>query len=275
MRSVIFSPVAVVMALLLVAPAGAQPRAPRPDTVPVPAVDPLRGDRNALSGLAAQARQQQDVFERNHRQGLRFYNGGADARCDVDFGGNLCYWNNNGDVPPPDERNDAKIERLELLRTLAQAQAANPADDWVSGMRVRYALEAGQLDTAARAASACAGTAWWCAALQGLAAHVANRHQAASAAFARALAAMPDAQRCTWTDLSWWLEPVSQPAYQAIACAARASAISCSGMAWPKEMVADFTMPPQAVQAGALPVRSISSATQSISWRSPQDRHFA
>ena len=61
----------------------------------------------------------------------------------------------------------------------------------------------------------------------------------------------------------------------ALSVAARASAISCSGMAWPKEMVADFTMPPQAVQAGALPVSSITCLTQSISWRSPQDRHLA
>ena len=166
---------------------GAAPRdsAPR---VPV-AADPLRGDRDRLGSAGAHARTQQDQFERNHRSGLRFYNGGADARCEVDLGGNLCYWNNNGDVPPPDERNDAKLERFELLQVLKEAQQADPKDDWVSGMRVRYALEAGELDTAAMAAKACDGTAWWCAALEGLAAHSANRHDVAARAFARSVVA--------------------------------------------------------------------------------------
>jgi len=183
--------------------------------------DPLAGDRERLSATSSQARSQQDQFERNHRSGLRFYNGGADAKCDVNFGGNLCYWNNNGDVPPPDERNDAKLERLELLQTLKRAQAADPSDDWVGGMRVRYAIEARQLDTAAIAAAECRGTPWWCSALQGLAAHIANRHEASAQAFTRALSEMPTAQRCEWTDLTWWLEPQSHAAYAAIPCAGR------------------------------------------------------
>ncbi len=198
-----------------------------PDSAARPAVaprlDPLAGDPTRLSGIAAQARSQQDQFERNHRSGLRFYNGGADAKCDVDFGGNLCYWNNNGDVPPPDERNDAKLERLELLQTLSRAHAADPNDDWVSGMRVRYAIEAGQLDTAAIAANTCAGTAWWCSALQGLAAHIANKHELSARAYARALSQMPGAQRCEWTDLTWWLEAPSQVTYKAIPCDSRAA----------------------------------------------------
>ncbi len=214
----------VVTALPLGTAAAQQPpKAGARDTTPPPIAtpDPLRGDRDRLSAIAAQARSQQDVFERNHRSGLRFYNGGADARCDVDFGGNLCYWNNNGDVPPPDERNDAKLERLELLQTLARAQAAEPADDWIAAMRVRYAAEAGQLEVAAQAASACAGTTWWCAALEGFAAHVANRHDAATRAFTRALESMPVVQRCEWTDLSWWLEATSRTTYAAIPCANR------------------------------------------------------
>jgi len=61
----------------------------------------------------------------------------------------------------------------------------------------------------------------------------------------------------------------------ALRVAARASAISCSGIAWPKEIVADFTMPPQLVQVGALSSRAITSRTQAISCRSPQERHLA
>ena len=204
-------------------PAAAQAVVPPRDTSaqPAPRTDVLAGDRDRLNATSAKARAQQDQFERNHRSGLRFYNGGADAKCDVDFGGNLCYWNNNGDVPPPEERNDAKLERLDLLQTLKLAQQADATDDWVSGMRVRYALEMNQLETAAEAASACAGTAWWCAALNGLAAHSDNRHVAATRAFTRALEAMPTEQRCEWTDLTWWLEPAMQPTYKTIPCADR------------------------------------------------------
>lgn len=223
MRAIVLS--AFAMGAVSLTPLGAQQQPPVRDTTQArPASgDPLQGNRDRLNALSAQARTEQDQFERNHRSGLRFYNGGADARCDVDFGGNLCYWNNNGDVPPPEERNDAKIERLELLETLKRAQAADPTDDWVSGMRVRYAHEAGKLDVAAEAAALCAGTAWWCAALQGFAAHVDNRHGSATRAFQRALDLMPLAQRCEWTDLSWWLELSMWNEYKAIPCADRAA----------------------------------------------------
>ena len=185
-----------------------------------PGPDPLKGSTATIGALGAQARTQQDAFERNHRMGLRFYNGGADASCEVPLG-RICYWNNNGDVPPPAERSDARLEREQLLEVLGRAQAADPKDDWVSGMRVRYAIEAQLADTAVAAARACAGTAWWCAALEGLALHVANRHAPASAAFDRAIVAMPEAQRCAWSDLTWWLDPASHPAYAALSCARR------------------------------------------------------
>lgn len=184
------------------------------------AADPLRGSSTTLSALGSQARQQQDAFERNHRLGLRFYNGGADATCEVPLG-RICYWNNNGDVPPPAERSDARIEREQLLEMLARAQAADPKDDWVSGMRVRYAIEGGTPDVAVTAARACGGTAWWCSALQGLALHSANRHTEATAAFARALGQMDATQRCTWTDLTMWLDPATHAAYKAEGCANR------------------------------------------------------
>lgn len=184
------------------------------------AADPLRGVTSKLSPLSSQARSLQDNFERNHRLGLRFYNGGADASCEVPLG-RICYWNNNGDVPPPAERNDAKLERDQLLELLGQAQAADPTDDWVSAMRVRYAIEGERAEVAVTAARACAGTGWWCAALQGLALHNANRHADAAAAFDRALAAMPTGQKCAWTDLTMWLDPAALPAYKALGCAGR------------------------------------------------------
>ena len=190
--------------------------------VAAPSADPLRGSPTTMSALGSQARSLQDAFERNHRLGLRFYNGGADAYCEVQIG-RICYWNNNGDVPPPAERSDARLEREQLLELLGKAQAADPTDDWVVAMRVRYGIEAEQRDAAIRAARACRGTAWWCAALEGLALHDASQHREASAAFARALAAMPESQRCEWTDLSLWLDPAMQTTYKGNSCAGRAA----------------------------------------------------
>ncbi len=199
------------------------------DTVPPPprfdslTIDNTRSATGAARTVTAQgsvARASQDAFERNRRAGLRFYNGGANASCEVQIG-NLCYWNNNGDVPPPAERTDLIIERDRLLETLAEAARADPGDDWVSGMRVRYALEQQKVSMAVAAARECGGTAWWCDALRGLSLHVANQHVDATAAFDRALAAMPDSMRCAWTDLTPWLPTSMHAAYGASGCAGR------------------------------------------------------
>ena len=213
----------------LVTPQSGGAAAPPIDTIVRTAIsgatstDPLRGNDRTIGPLASQARSMQDAFERNHRIGLRFYNGGADATCEVPLG-RICYWNNNGDVPPPAERNDAKIERDGLLELLNRAAAADRTDDWVNGMRVRYLIEAEKVDSAILAAGASGGTGWWNAALLGLALHNANRHADAAVAFDRALAAMPDAQRCTWTDLTWWLDPAAHAAYRALPCGAARAA---------------------------------------------------
>ncbi len=175
-----------------------------------------------ITAEGSAARAAQDAFERNRRAGLRFYNGGGNASCEVQIG-TLCYWNNNGDVPPPAERTDLIIDRDRLLETLAQAARTDPGDDWVAGMRVRYALEQQKVSVAIAAARECGGTAWWCDALRGLALHSGDQHVDASAAFDRALAAMPDSMRCAWTDLQPWLPTSMHEAYGAKGCSARAT----------------------------------------------------
>ena len=47
--------------------------------------------------------------------------------------------------------------------------------EWIAGQRVRYLLEAGDEDGAVAAARACRAERWWCAALEGLALHEAQR----------------------------------------------------------------------------------------------------
>jgi hypothetical protein len=168
--------------------------------------------------LVTEARAAQKAFERSRREGLRFYNGGAEARCEERIG-RLCYWNNNGDVPPLDERANVVTEREELIALLARAAAADPRDDWAATQRVRYLDEAKRPADAIAAAAACAGTPWWCAALRGTAAHIANRHADATAAFDSALALMPAGERCAWRDLSLWLTTKERDAYRALDCA--------------------------------------------------------
>jgi hypothetical protein len=167
--------------------------------------------------LVTEAKAAQRAFERTRRNGLRFYNGGALAQCEERIG-RLCYWNNNGDVPPLDERAEVVTERAELLALLGRAAAAAPADDWAAVQRVRYLLEAKRPEEAVRAAAACAGTPWWCAAVRGTAHHVSGQHAAAAAAFDSALALMPAADRCAWRDVSLWLFPKEREAYRALAC---------------------------------------------------------
>jgi len=208
---------------LLAQAVGAQtPPPPRFDSLTVDQTRSASGVSRSVSAAGSAARSAQDAFERNRRAGLRFYNGGANASCEVQIG-NLCYWNNNGDVPPPAERTDLIIERDRLLEMLAQAASADPADDWVSGMRVRYALEQQKLPMALAAARECGGTAWWCDALRGMALHVMDQHVDAALAFDRALASMPDAIRCEWTDLSPWLPTSVHEAYRAKGCVQRAA----------------------------------------------------
>ena len=198
----------------------AQPLRAQALTPPSQEIEGFPKKSNAVE--SQQARQAQDAFEQTHRQGLRFYNGGADATCEEAIG-RICYWNNNGDVPPPAERSDAKVERTQLIGILERAAKATPSDDWVMGMLVRYDIEADRADSALKVARACTGTGWWCAALQGLALHTVNEHVAATAAFQRMLKEMPQNLRCQWTEIGLWLasDSATQRAYRARPCEER------------------------------------------------------
>jgi hypothetical protein len=197
------------------------PLAAQTDGTPV-ARDTTSFPRRSNRAESEQARAAQDAFEQTHRQGLRFYNGGADATCEEAIG-RICYWNNNGDVPPPAERNDARIERLQLIEILDRAAKATPSDDWVAGMLVRYDIEADRPDSALKAARGCTGTAWWCAALQGLALHTLNEHVAAKTSYDRMLKIMPESMKCEWTEIALWLsaDSTAKRAYRARPCAER------------------------------------------------------
>ncbi|MBI4420234.1 MAG: hypothetical protein HY560_05355 [Gemmatimonadetes bacterium] len=143
-------------------------------------------------------------------------------RCD-EVVGRFCFWHDEDDSwRPTPEAPAIETARLQLTQTLQRLQALSPRDPWVSGQLVRYLIEAQRLPEALAAARDCRSAAWWCQALSGYALHAAGSHSAADSAFGAALAAMPEAQRCRWTDLSDLLDGL-RSRYRKLTCAQRAA----------------------------------------------------
>jgi hypothetical protein len=186
---------------------------------PLPAQD--RMPRDAIVATRAAARTAQREFESLRRARLPVTYGGT-PECQVTIG-RICYWDDNGDPPLPPEPERISEEREELLQTLTAAAERAPSDDWIAGQRVRYLIEAGRPREAAETAHACRGTAWWCAALRGLALHRGGDDVTSNAAFDTALAELPEHERCRWTDLSSWLSGKAASHYRRLDCAERES----------------------------------------------------
>ncbi|HEX6966225.1 MAG TPA: hypothetical protein VF166_10525 [Gemmatimonadaceae bacterium] len=167
------------------------------------------------------ARKAQRSFEAMHRHLLPVVYGGL-PECDVTIG-RFCYWDDNRDPPLPSEPPRIARERDHLLAALADAAERAPADEWIAGQRVRYLIEAARPRDAVDVARACGGTIAWCAALRGLARHADGDDVGANAAFDTALAAMPEDERCRWTDLSQWLDGDVAKRYHKLGCAVRDS----------------------------------------------------
>jgi hypothetical protein len=182
------------------------------------ALAPSAGGAQAPAVLAAQraqpdsarvlrdARRAQAAFERvrfQHFPWTRDHDSGGGGGCDEVIG-RFCLWNDDTDEDwrPPPEHPSVRAGRDSLIAGLDEAAAASPGDAWVAGQRVRYLVEAGRLDDAARAARECRADGWWCAALEGYELHAAKDYRAAEAAFSRALAAMPAEVRREWDALS-------------------------------------------------------------------------
>lgn len=177
-------------------------------------------DAAAAAHVLEHARKAQRAFEQFRRSHLPVVYGSYP--CDVRIG-RYCYWDDNRDLPLPPEPPRVARERDRLLATLADAAARSPADDWIAGQYVHYLIEAKRLPDAITAARACAGTRSWCTALLGLALHEAGDDARANIAFDSALAAMPESDRCRWTDLSSWLEGDFAKRYKKLGCTAHDS----------------------------------------------------
>jgi hypothetical protein len=166
------------------------------------------------------ARSAQAAFERTRRANLPLDTGGSSGRCDVRVG-RFCYWWDDGEFSAPPELPKTKSARGALLDRLAKAAAVLPGDRWIAGQRVRYLVEDGRAQDAVRAAAECRAADSWCAALAGYAFHAAGDFLHADSAFTVALAAMPEVQRCRWTDISLLLEGDARKKYDRLRCAER------------------------------------------------------
>jgi len=144
-------------------------------------------------------------------------------------------WDLSGEPPPFDERStiDAEIrpellpglrsERQRVLTILDRAAAAAPADDWIAGQRVRFALDQGDTDRALAAALACRAQPGWCLALVAYVEYSRDSIVRADSEFVAALPRLPESDRCDWTDLSPLLDRDGANAYRRVPCAARDS----------------------------------------------------
>src|SRR5688572_411600 len=166
--------------------------------------------------ISRRARDLQARFERRRRQMLpRFYTGEAHHCLII---GRFCEWHPNlKDYVVPDEGNNIRRARAELLRDLERASATVPGDDWIVGQRIRYLVES--RDTVAiGVARSCRATKWWCEALLGLSLHVTGNFAAADSAFSSALNDMPTLTRCYWTNLSPLLDDDIRGTYRRMPC---------------------------------------------------------
>ena len=174
------------------------------------------------SEISHRARDLQARFESRRRHMLPRFSAGPAGRCLII--GRFCEWHPNPrDYVVPDEGNDIRRARAELLRDLERAGNAIPGDDWIIGQRIRYLAE-GHDSSVISVARSCKATRWWCDALAGLALHVNGNFAAADSAFSVALEEMPSLTRCHWLNLSPLLDDGLRDAYRKMSCAQREAA---------------------------------------------------
>lgn len=182
------------------------------------ALPPELGAQSADSaGIRRAAERAQVRFERIRKLNLPHRWTGRRDECDARIG-RFCHWNSEDDTVPAKDSRQVVSAREALLATLDSLSKRSPRDGWIAGQRVRYLLEAGDDSTAVRAAGECRAATWWCDALRGLALHEAGEGRAADDAFERAIAAMPEKDRCRWTDMSPLLDQSQKKRYGKVGC---------------------------------------------------------
>ena len=183
------------------------------------------GSRDGESrDIVRRARDAQAWFERTRRSNLPWVGSSGD-RCEVRIG-RFCWWYDDQAPALPPEPRVVTTRRHALISELDSLAALAPADDWLAGVRIHYRIDAGRNADADSAASTCRATAWWCAAVQGFAAHLNGDARRADSSFATALSLMEESTRCQWTDIHTLLPSDTRERYESMPCTARASLAS-------------------------------------------------
>ncbi len=166
--------------------------------------------------LAQQAQYDFERFRRLHLPRFTGRNFRPGGRCPEPVG-MWCYFYEE-DEPAMPELPEAAQARAKLLATLDSLGRDNPADDWISGQRVRYLIESGRPQEALAVAESCRSFGWWCDGLAGLALHEMGRYVDAEARFAKVLDRLTPRERCRWTDLTPYLDEDTRRQYVRSLC---------------------------------------------------------
>ncbi|HEY9226470.1 MAG TPA: hypothetical protein VIP11_07490 [Gemmatimonadaceae bacterium] len=121
-------------------------------------------------------------------------------------------------------RDRVHTARAKLLDTLAMFDAQRPGDAWITGARVRFLVDQGELTRALDVARACKANRPWCAQLTGFVFDAAGDFARADSAFDAATAAMDSKARCEWIDVRHLLDPDGRSAYDRLSCDERVQA---------------------------------------------------
>ncbi|WP_420438042.1 hypothetical protein [Candidatus Palauibacter sp.] len=126
-------------------------------------------------------------------------------------------WDDDDWDPAPDVE-EVVEERVALIAILDNAARIIPGDEWLTGQRVAYRLEAGRAEEALALLDSCRTDDAWCEALAGFVLHEDGRYTEAEVAFERALGRMSEEERCRWTALGPVLERRTRSRYERFAC---------------------------------------------------------
>ncbi|MDE2943029.1 MAG: tetratricopeptide repeat protein [Gemmatimonadota bacterium] len=126
-------------------------------------------------------------------------------------------WDDDDWDPVPEEP-EVVEERHALIAVLDSAARVVPGDEWLTGQRVAYRLEAGRAEEALALLKACRVKSAWCAGLAGFVLQESGRYAEAELAFERALGRMTEEERCGWTQLGPVLDRRTRGRYERFAC---------------------------------------------------------
>ncbi len=124
----------------------------------------------------------------------------------------------------PEWRERVRAARALLLDSLAILDKRHPGDAWITGARVRFLVDQGDIVGAKTVVHTCRSNRVWCAQLAGFVLNVAGDFARADSAFDAAATAMDPKTRCEWIKLSELLDDDGRSAYDRLSCDERARA---------------------------------------------------